>query len=333
MLTLADIQTARFQSATGYCPSSPDFLELVNDAVTELIRRGDWSETLLPIRVCVKSGCVTWPRYVGQVRKMNACKGSIPMRSVWYEFLEHRRRGQIHEWQAWQGAERSAEMQFRAPTYNDIYGPNCTVRAYLDVPADIGATVTLFGTDNNGQPLTTNNGDGTWSPGVTLTGALPFASTNLFVSSIERVVKSPTQGQVRLYAYDATRDALWDLAVYAPSETNPSYLRYRLAGGERPGNGAPCNSGCSQTIIALVKLNPVPVQSPTDLVIINNRGALLDALRALKREDANDEAGARLLWAGAVEKLNRQLENDFPDEQFAARNNVFAGRTLRNRMF
>ena len=32
-------------------------------------------------------------------------------------------------------------------------------------------------------------------------------------------------------------------------------------------------------------------------------------------EDANDEeAGARLLWAGAVEKLNRQLENDFPDE-------------------
>lgn len=330
MLTLLDISTPRFQTATGYCPGSPEFLEVVNDAVQELIRRGDWSETLLPIRVCVKNGCVTWPRYVGAVRKMNGCRHSVNMRNVWYEFLDyHMNHRHHHEWEGWCGEEENAEMQYKAPTYNDIYGLNCTVRLYVDLQADVGATVTIFGTDNNNQPLQTDNGDGTFSPGVIITAAMPYGSTSTFVSKIDRVVCSATQGLKRLYAYDSVQNALFDLAVYDPGETNPSYLRYQLRGRERQ---ASCNGGAGQTIIALVKLAALPMVYPTDLCIINNRGALLDAIRAIKAEDASSPLAGGY-WKSAVERLNRQLEDDDPTETFSAQNNVLGTRVWRNRCF
>lgn len=330
MLTLADCSTARFQTATGFCPGSSDFLEIINDAVDGLIMRGDWSETIKPIRVNVMHGCITWPRWVGEVRKIHGCRSDVAMRNAWWEFLERKgpRCGEWCGFDHWRGGERNMEMQYKAPTYNDIYGANCYVRVYPMVGQDSGATVTLFGADTNGQPLQQEI-NGAWSLGVTLTVAQPFTSSTMTVSRIDRVVKSATQGNLILYAYDSVQDALFDLAVYEPSETNPSYLRYKLAGGREQ-----CGSGCKESVIALVKLANLPIANPTDLVIINNRGALLDAVRAIKREDANDSAGARQLWGSAIEKLNRQLENDSPDDQFSAANNTWGdGRCFTNQCF
>ena len=178
MYPVSEIQTPRFQQASGYCTNTAAFFEMVNACVDELIVRGDWTDTVIPIRVCIKSGCVTWPRYVGAVRKMNSCRhGIINMRNVWYEFLDFGGPRHIHAWQGWLGHERNALAQAKAPTYNDIYGPNCTVRVYPAVNEDVGATVQIFGIDNNGQPLTTDNGDGTWSQGIKNTEASPFGST------------------------------------------------------------------------------------------------------------------------------------------------------------
>ncbi len=336
MLTLADVQTGRFQTASGYCVSSPEFLELVNDAVTELLRRGDWAETLVPIRVCVSRGCITWPRYVGAIRKIHTCRGrTIHMRSQWYEFLDYRGPRHLHEWESWRGDERNMELQFKAPTYQDPYGPGLYIRLYVDQPADIGCTCTIFGVDNNNQPLTTTVTGPTTALGASFVVQQQsnglWGSTTTTVSSIDRVVVSATQGLKRLYAYDSNQNALYDLAVYDPSETSPSYLRYRLTGGDR--NHGNCQSSCLETVLALVKLNPIPVASPTDLVIINNRGALLDAIRAMKREDASDSMGAKQFWASAIEKLNRQLEDFAPDDQLASENNVLGGRTFSNQAF
>lgn len=336
-LTLAQIQTPLFSQAAGNCTtSSPDFLDMVNEVVPRLMERGDWPGSILPIRVCVKAGCVTWPRYVGQVRKINHCRGNIAVKSVWYEFLEHdhsRSRG-MYSWQGWCGDERRMTAQLKVPVYNDIYGPNCTVQVYCQVPEDIGATVTIFGIDNNGQPLRTDNGDGTWSDGITITVAIPFGSTGnpYFVSRIDRVVKSRTQGNLTMFAYDTANNVLWDLAVYEPSETNPSYLRYHLDGRWNAGNPASCG-GCLETIIALVKLKFIPVSSPTDLIPIESRAAIKLGLLALRREMAEDIAGADQWWARAIETLNRNLENENPDSELPVQNNVFGDRTFRNQCF
>ena len=329
MLTLADIQTSAFQTASGFCPTSQDFLDMVNQTIPRLLQRGDWPGTLMPVRVSVRNGQVTWFRNVGQVRSMHACRGNIPVRPVWYEFLEYR--GGRHQWEGERGRERHMTMQYRAPTYQDIYGPNCTVRLYIDAQEDLGATVQIFGTDNNNQPLRTNNGDGTWSDGVTITAATQsdglYGSTSTFVSRIDRVVKSKTQSTARLFAYDSVQHVLFDLAVYEPSETVPSYLRYQLDGG-RPG------PTCQESVIALVKLKFLPVSSPTDGLIFleGAQGALLHGFRAVKREEAGDTQGATSFWKLAVEELNRGLEDQDPEGPVAV-NNVFAGRSFSNHLF
>lgn len=334
MLTLSQIQNSSFQTASGFCTTSPDFLEIVNDVIPRLANRGDWPGFLLPVRLCISNGCVTFPRYVAQVRRMNACKSTIPMRNNWHEFLEYKGNRHMHEWQGWCGQERSATMQYRAPTYNDIYGPNCTVRVYIDVQADIGAGVQIFGTDNNNQRLQTKNADGSWSEGITITAAIPFGSSSTFVSRIDRVVKPITQGNVRLYAYDSVANVLFDLAVYESSEVNPSYLRYQVEAGHQFGQYG-CQSGCQKTIIALTKLQFIPVSVPSDgLIFLDGAvGALRLAVKARKMEDASNMSAAQGFWASAISELNRCAEDASPDDQASVVNNVFAGRRFRNRAF
>lgn len=332
MLTLSDCQSSRFQNASGFGTSSDDFLEILNDAVTELIRRGDWYETVKPI--CVKltnRGEVTWPRFVGEVRKIQSCReGTIEMRNVWWRFIDSK--NHHAGWEGWCTGERNCEFQYKAPTYNDIPGTGNVIQFFVDVPQDVGAQCTIFGVDDNGQRLQTLNGDGTWTPGITITAVLPYGVSTVNVSKIERVICTKTNSTKRLYSLNTASNSQLDLAVYGATETNPSYLRYRLTGGQNWASS--CSSTCQQNVIALVKLAAVPIQNPQDLVIINSRGALLDAIKAIKAEDSSSPERASELWASAIKKLNLQLSDDSPDDVFAASDNTWGdSRTLYNRCF
>jgi hypothetical protein len=149
MITLTDLQTPQFMQAAGFCTGDVKFLEILNDAVNELLIRGDWPGTLVPIRVCIKNGCVTWPRYVGQVRKINNCNASVPIGNQWFQFMEHGHSRGPEAWYnswGWRGGciDGAANMQFRAPTYNDVYGTDCYLRVYPMAQEDAGATVKIF---------------------------------------------------------------------------------------------------------------------------------------------------------------------------------------------
>ena len=337
MITLADIQAdPQFQEATGYCPTSDNFLGLLNMAVQELLIRGDWPGTVVPIQVCIKNGCVTWPNYVAQIRALNSCLSSIPVKNVWYQFLEHGHAGGPEAWYgAWAGRggciQPTALMQFRAPTYNDPYGTDCYLRIFPAAAEDVGTEVQVFGLDGNGQPLMTHNSDGTWTEGITITVGNPYGSSSTVVTKIDRVVKPVTQNALRLYAYDSVNNWPYDLAVWAPWETNPSYLRYQIDAG-CAWNFQTCST-CNKSIVALVKLKQVPIKLPTDLVLIDNMRSLLNTLRALKSEAANNIPQAQGQLQVAVEGLNRSLENDAPDYQMSVKNNIYGGRIMTNRAF
>ena len=160
-----------------------------------------------------------------------------------------------------------------------------------------------------------------------------YGSTTTFVRRIDRVVKDVTQCQVLLYAYNATTDVLEDLAIYDPGETSPSYARYQLnVNRMNLGVMASC-CGALNSVVALVKLRWIPVRFDTDLVIIDNLDALAYEVQCLRAQEAGDLQLAKGYEVAAVQELNRELEDAFPDDQFSASNEVFGGATFSNHCY
>lgn len=312
MLTLGNVQSnIGIQNVAGCVPTSPQYIALANDTCDRLLKRGDWSQTLIPLRVLVSKGCVTWPRQVGQIRKMNSCRHGVSIENIWYEFMDNLNR---HHWGGWLGGERTMTAQAKACTYNDIYGPGCQLQLHIRAQSDIGATLQVFGIDNNGQPLQTQNPDNSWSDGIIITAGIPDVRTTGFITRIDRVIKSVTQQPLNLYAWDTINNQLWDLAQYEPSETNPSYLRYQLKGGFNYYNGTgTCPN--QESVVALVKIKYIPASAPSDMLAIDNMGAMKFGFMALKCEDAKDLAGAGQNWLAAVAELNAQVQDDNPEWQ------------------
>lgn len=329
MLTLQDLQTSRFFSASGFGTASSDFLELLNDAVDGMMQRGDWADTLKPIcvNVCPVSGTVTWPSFVGQVRKVNMHRrGTVEVRNVWYRFLE--RQGGYDHWRDWHWDNRNMDLEYKSPTVFDIPGAGNILQFVPSVAQDVGATCTVFGLDNSGNTLQTQNGDGTWSPGITIVAAQPQGSSAVMASTIYRIVLSPSNAVRTLQAYNAATGVTTLLGTYQSWETEPEFIRYKLTG-----MFPCCTSGC-WSVTALIKFAKKPIQNPNDIILINDRNALLNAVRAVKADDSGNGQLAAGYWKAAVEQMNRRQENEFPDETFAGQNNTFGdSRCFGPRMF
>lgn len=331
------------QAVAKFCPTSPEFISLMNELDRKLARRGDFVGTVIPIYVCAYSGCVTWPRYVASVRAVNLCNKEVQVKNGWWDFMLGQR-DYCHQWAGmagWRGAQCTLVQTQKTSVFQDIQGDGRYVRAYPRCQADFGKTVTIYGTDNNGQPLMQRDINNNWIMGNTITMGNPFGSTTGFVRSIDYVLKDPTQCPINLYAYNATQNVLEDLAQYDPSEVRPSYQRTRLGG--MSGFGAGCgqvNMGqssvcCSrkQPVMALVKLKHIDAQVPTDLLVIDNIDAFVLEIQATKSREAGDIESMRMFQASAIEELNRQLEDESPDDQFSAINNVFGGASFSQQCF
>jgi hypothetical protein len=330
LLTLGEIRQSSIVDIAGACNTSDKFRSLVNEAVSRLLLRGDWPGSIVPIHVCVYNGCAVFPRYVGQIRKVNRCGESVPVKSIWYQFLDmnlyHDKNR--HGFAPWVEHEVGLQQQARSPVFQDIQGDTCLVRAYPRNPLDVGKTVTIFGIDTYGQPLITKNADGTWADGVIITLAAPYGSTSAYVRRIDRVLKDQTQGIVDFYAYNAVTNVLQtEMGHYDPSETNPSYAKYTVHLGH--GQGSCCSSGL-RSIVALVKLKHIPVIADTDLIPLeyDALSALKFAVQSIKFAEAGDRASAQAYLADAIAELNRLMQDTIPDDQIPVSINPFGSTCL-----
>jgi hypothetical protein len=326
LLSLREVRESGALNIAGVCPTSKEFTRLVNEATSRIMRRGDWSGTVLPIYVCVRAGCVVFPRYVLNVRKMNQCCSMVPIRNNWYEFMPNDsmwRRNSYDSWAdfSYAGGPRCAMVgQTQTPVFQDILGEGRLLQAHIRYQNDIGKTMRVFGVDNNGQALM-EKVDGVWVQGITLTFATPYVRSEIFVRSIERVLKDETEGPVNLYAYNADNDVLEEIAQYDGAETNPSYSKYKLGNWPRPG----C---CTFPITALVKLRYVPAKNPDDLVLIDNLDALKDMMQAVKLREAGDISGSAQFELSAIRELNLQLDDENPLDQIPIRMGELGGTSI-----
>lgn len=320
--TLQEIRDSNVANIAGVTASSDQFTAYVNEAVGRLLDRGDWWQTVAAVNLCIKRGCVVLPRYVASIREMKSCGGYVPVRNEWYEFQDtssyysntyyNGYGAGFSGW--WDGAWCSQNMVAKGvvPTHSTVMGSGRKVRAYAQCNQDHGKSVTIFGLDNNQRPLQHRDENGDWRDGIVLTLKNPYAESEGYVSTVERVLKEETQKPVTLYAYNVADAVLEDLAYYEPSETNPAFRRYQFHAWpykDEDGNEK------YRPVCALVKLNFIPAKYPTDLVLISDIPALKLMLAAIKAEEGNDFSTAQANEFKAIQALNFQLRNMSPGAQ------------------
>lgn len=330
MVTFGDLKTSRLTSIASSCASSQQFADYCNEATERLMTRGNWWGTIQKIRVCVYSGCITWPRYVGTVLANNFCGVNKPVMGNWYEFSslsggEIRSRGGfgilgVTGFGWWpDGGIGAGAVVTQNSGFSPVFNPiNCTqnyIRAYPRCQRDLGKTIKFFGTDGNGQTLMERDANDNWTDGITLTLVAPFASSSTTVRNIDRVVKDVTQCPVDCYQYDATNDVLLDLSHYDPQETSPSYAYSIIQNFNRGLVNNTSSAPQARQITALVKLAFQKVVNDTDLVLIDNIAALKLMIMAIKKEDAGDAEGANAYEVKAIHELNLQLRDKIPLDQ------------------
>lgn len=318
---LGDAKASALKNIAGTCTDSAQFLEYVNEAQRRLLRRGTWFDTDQVVQLCVYNACITWPRYVGTVLGVRfCCLGDVDIRNNWFQII-----GPSNC--AW---DRSSMVTVRdngtGPTFNDVTSEDGKIiRAFIEKRADAGRTIRIFGINAaTNLPLQERNDDGDWVDGVTLTLSTSSSgvSTTMRVKKITSVVKDRTQGNVFLYEYDPDTTLLRDLAIYAPSETNPRYRKSFVHNFCSVGTTCAESDGVTmRKMEALVKLSFVPVVSDSDWLMIDNFDALKFMIQAIQMEEANDEDTARIKLLKAVDELNMELRDKSPDAQTMVRVN------------
>ena len=164
---------------------------------------------------------------------------------------------------------------------------------------DVGQTVHISGLDAAGNQVFDSSGNNGIL--VVLTQAGVTLSTQF--AKVISIRKPITEGPVNLLAVNPTAAGqVNQIASYEPTETVPSYKRYKLASADY-----------TNTIDCLCKRRFVPlVNGPDDdaALIPDNEGAVKMTLMALQYEDKNDLERAETYFQKAIQLLNSELKED-----------------------
>jgi len=263
MLTVAEIWDES-KEIFGHC-DEPKLLRQISEAVLLLTDKGEIDTLVGYVDVCVSESCITLPREVETVLAVNI--GGRPA-------LGHDELFSFHLNGPGDFNQTCNFDWFNTgsfPTYRDLRCPAKLI-AFLDKEEDEGATLRVFGFDNQNRPLRTQV-NGVWEDGLlvpTIFGyALP-ASTDPVVSRITDIVKSRTAGNIRLSSIDSSTSSGTLLGVYEPDETHPRYRRIRI-------------SRNSDWARLCYRKRTADVFSQNDRIMIHKRLALILAMQAVKK--------------------------------------------------
>jgi hypothetical protein len=319
MLTLGEARNSRLKRIAGVCTNGTAFIDLVNDATRELMRRGNFWTTVKRMTTCIYDNCIVWPRHVGTVLALNRCNHSIPPKNYWYSFDavladDIRSFGPASSWDNRTRGPWALEDIGITPVFSQ---PPCLNPRYLifypSRNADVGKKITVFGIDEGGNVIRTTHADGIFQDGVELTLAKPYVQTPMLVRAVERIIKEPTEGEVYGYQFDGATK--YNLAHYQPSETLPEYRFTKIQGCWN--NTAAC--GRASQITALIKLTFIPVRYDDDLVLIDNIDALAKMVQAVKEGDAYEIGQEQGMMLMAVRELNHELRDKMPNDAIPTR--------------
>lgn len=312
MKIFRDFRLSRAPEALGRCSTDyPYLLDKCNEAQERLWQtnknQGFWNSEV-PMVFTVTNGYITTPSSVARITNMSVCGMPVQIRNQYWEYLISGVGNQPpNTCQVNCGGPIDAIDRGVVPTLVDIAPTGCTVRVYMTDARDAGKRVLIQGLDQNGLEFRCQDGF-TWTLGQYMVLANPFAQLAFNVSKITQILKDTTYGDVPVYQVDIATGAETLLTRLGPFETAPSYRRYYV--NNLPANC--CNSTPLTQVQGIAKLEFVPCQNDTDLLMIQNISALIAECQSIRYGDMETPESERLAvikHREAIRLLNNELDH------------------------
>jgi hypothetical protein len=292
------------KNALGKCDETTVFRRL-SDAVRLVSNKGVFDPTVAFIDITLEDNTVTLPYEVETVLAVNAgCRPTL-LRDQWFQYHLNGVGSELKT-----DCGYSDILAQNVPTIKELKAPVKLI-AKPEKVSDNNKTVRVFGWDTNGNRIYSTES------GVTVDGFLVplvfgFPAVNgsaPAIGRIDRVQKTETNGYVELVAVNplSTTEELYRLGYYQPREVDPSYRRLRV--------NAP--TGTRHVRIAYKKKD-TEIQSLNDWINLDNREALLLAVKAVKFREANNFEQARAAETEAARLLSEEAESRKPATSLSA---------------
>lgn len=322
--TFAQINSSRIPQVLGICADSDELYSIVNEGMQRLIERGNWKGSIQPVRLCLEEGCVTLPRQILSLKAISLCDAAIPIRNQWWEYLPNgdgilKPDGCSSACAATCPGPQTLDRGFH-PVFSELRGDEKKLRIYPTITGDVGKRILIQGYDSNGDYIRTLD-NGIYIDGIWITLAEPFVDSPFEIQSITGVQKEETDGDVLLYELDVPSGSERLIGRYEPSETVAEYHRYLIYGMDA-GAGTCCPSETTKTIMALAKLDFIPVSKPTDYLFIDNIPAIKEICQSIRYSEMDNpgaQAKAVVHERRAIRELNHQKQNLNGNDQTAVK--------------
>jgi hypothetical protein len=287
-------------------------LSYVNRACERLLNEGNWVGAMARYRVCVDSGCVTWPRSLETIWAFALCNTPMPIMSPWWEFLGNGTYLQDNECASGWGCGTMLIPRDETASFSNVIGSNKKLAIYCDADEDPTAAIILHYYDNNAQWVRTQSG-GDWIDGERIVfgaaGTYAYTTKYCMANGYVRAIKPVTKGTVRLYEFNTTNSTYRALAYYEPDETIPVYTRSQI-----PGLSISESEDCAKrSVTVMAKKRFIPVAKDNDFLPISHAEAIRMAVQSIWKSENNMPAEASIYMNGGIDLITRnRIEGAIP---------------------
>lgn len=327
-------------SPLGLCINNiPALAGLVNIATERLISDpqapeegwwGGWAKYVFTVSQA--NPYIVAPRGVARLIVMDVCTCPVKIQNGFYEFLNYGKGLQPKPCSANKcDGFMQAYDRDTVPVLGTLNPGPQTIRVFPTDARDVGKTVIVQGTDQNGNVVTaTDPVTNQTISGEILTLQFPFSnSLNTFVAPLAGIEKDSTAGPITIQQVDPVTGASSALSTMEPTETSAAYRRYLV-------NNLPCNcfgTGTNGTIqiTAMAKLEYVPIASDPDYLGIPCVPALIaecESLRYATMDSVKAQQMSVAKHASALSLLFGQLSHYLGNERPAISVSLFGKRRI-----
>lgn len=306
-IRLSDIKTLTAR-ILGYCETDTHLLSIINRAHERLVLAGNWKGTVARYRICTSDSCLTWPREIGTILAWAKCAHPGYLRNEWYEFLE---------WGPGVMQDTSIMTDTMidrgsACAFDDVRGSDKKLQIYADVAEAATAEVILRFYDENGNYVRTQPA-GSWINGELLVPVVgTYVTTTNFCAAggLVEVIKTATNGTIRLYEYDTVNLTRKALGYYQPDELVPNYRRSTIPGLSLCAGDGDCTTS---QVTVMAKLRHIDLADDDDVLLIEHIEAMKLACQAVDKEDKGLISESEVFFHGMVdERTGRRTVGAIP---------------------